>query len=77
MMTPVPARAQEIEQTHLNGWSAKTEPLPNGVVLVVTSDDPKQVKHLRGSGFVGVMASGSHHQAHHLAIARGEVIHTH
>jgi len=77
MMTPVPARAQEIEQTHLNGWSAKTKPLPNGVVLIVTSDDPKQVKHLRGSGFVGVMASGSHHQAHHLAIARGEVIYTH
>jgi hypothetical protein len=73
----VPAHAQEIEQTHLNGWSAKTEPLPNGVVLTVTSDDPKQVNHLRGLGFMGVMASGSHHQAHHLAIARGEVIHTH
>jgi hypothetical protein len=73
----VPAHVQEIEQTHLNGWSAKTEPLPNGVVLTVTSDDPKQVNHLRGLGFMGVMASGSHHQAHHLAIARGEVIHTH
>ena len=73
----VPARAQEIEQTHLNGWSAKTKPLPNGVVLTVTSGDPKQVKHLHGLGFIGVMVSGSHHQAHHLAIARGEVIHTH
>jgi len=73
----VPAHAQEIEQTHLNGWSAKTEPLPNGVVLTVTSDDPKQVTHLHGLGFIGVMVSGSHHQAHHLAIARGEVIHTH
>jgi hypothetical protein len=73
----VPAHVQEIEQTHLNGWSAKTEPLPNGVVLTVTSDDPKQVNHLRGLDFMGVMASGSHHQAHHLAIARGEVIHTH
>jgi hypothetical protein len=73
----VPAHVQEIEQTHLNGWSAKTEPLPNGVVLTVTSDDPKQVNHLRGLGFMGVMASGSHHQAHHLAIARGGVIHTH
>jgi hypothetical protein len=73
----VPAHAQEIERTHLNGWNAKTEPLPNGVVLTVTSDDPKQVNHLHGLGFIGVMVSGSHHQAHHLAIARGEMIHTH
>jgi len=73
----VPAHAQEIERTHLNGWSAKTEQLPNGVVLTVTSGDPKQVQHLRGLGFIGFMASGSHHQAHHLAIARGQLVHTH
>jgi hypothetical protein len=73
----VPAHAQQIERTHLNGWRAKTEQLPNGVVLTVTSDDPKQVQHLRGLGFIGFMASGSHHQAHHLAIARGELVHTH
>jgi hypothetical protein len=73
----VPAHAQEIARTHLNGWTAKTEQLPNGVVLTVTSDDPKQVQHLRGLGFIGFMVSGSHHQAHHLAIARGELVHTH
>jgi hypothetical protein len=73
----VRAHAQEIERTHLNGWRAKTEQLPNGVVLTVTSDDLKQVQHLRGLGFIGFMASGSHHQAHHLAIARGQLMHTH
>jgi len=73
----VPAHAHQIDQTHLNGWSAKTEPLPNGVVLTVTSDDPQQVQHIRGLGFIGVMVSGSHHQAHHLAIAKGELVHTH
>jgi hypothetical protein len=73
----VPAHAHQIEQSHLNGWSAKTEPLPNGVVLTVTSDDPQQVQHLRGLGFIGVMVSGSHHQLHHLAIAKGGPMHTH
>jgi hypothetical protein len=73
----VPAHAQQIDQTHLNGWSAKTEPLPNGVVLTVTSGDPQQVQRLRGLGFIGVMVSGSHHQPHHLAMAKGEMVHTH
>jgi hypothetical protein len=73
----VPAHAHQIDQTHLNGWSAKTDMLPNGVVLSVTSDDPQQVQHLRGLGFIGVMVSGSHHQLHHLAMAKGERVHTH
>jgi hypothetical protein len=72
----VPAHAQEIEHSHLNGWSAKTEPLPDGVLLTVTSSDPQQVQHLRGLGFIGIMVSGSHHQAHHLAMAKGEFVHS-
>jgi MFS superfamily sulfate permease-like transporter len=71
----VPAHAHQVDQTHLNGWSVKTEPLPNGVLLTVTSGDPLQVQHIRGLGFIGVMASGSHHQAHHLAMAKGQFLH--
>jgi hypothetical protein len=73
----VPAHAHEIDQTHLNGWSARTDPLPNGVALTVTASDPKEVQHIRGLGFIGILASGFHHQPHHLAIARGELTHTH
>jgi len=72
----VPAHAHQVDQTHLNGWSAKTEPLPNGVLLTVTSGDPQQAQHIRGLGFIGFMASGSHHQAHHLAMAKGEFVHS-
>ena len=72
----VPAQAHQVDQTHLNGWSAKTEPLPNGVLLTVTSGDPQQVQHIRGLGIIGFMASGSHHQAHHLAMAKGEFVHS-
>ena len=72
----VPAQAHQVEQMRLNGWSAKTEPLPDGVLLTVTSGDPQQVQHIRGLGFIGFMASGSHHQAHHLSMAKGELVHS-
>lgn len=72
----VPAHAHEIEQTHLNGWDAKTAPLPYGVLLTVTSSDPQQVQHIRGLGFIGLLVSGSHHQQHHLAMAKGEFMHS-
>ena len=72
----VPAQAHQVDQTHRNGWSAKTEPLPNGVLLTVTSGDPLQVQHIRALGFIGFMAIGSHHQAHHLAMAKGEFVHS-
>jgi hypothetical protein len=72
----VPAQAHQVDQTHLKGWSAKTDLLPNGVLLTVTSSNPQQVQHIRGLGFIGFMASGSHHQAHHLAMAKGEFVHS-
>ena len=59
----VPAQAHQVDQTHLNGWSAKTEPLSKGVLVTVTAGDPQQVRHIRGLGFIGFMTSGSHHQA--------------
>jgi hypothetical protein len=71
----VPAHAAEIERTRLDGWHAGTAPMPDGVRLTVTADDPREVAHIRGLGFIGIMASGAHHQAHHLAIARGEMVH--
>jgi len=69
----VPAHAREIDG--LNGWSAKSAPLADGVLLTVTSTDPKEVAHIRGLGFIGILVSGHHHQPHHLAMARGEFVH--
>jgi hypothetical protein len=71
----VPAHAQEINGLH--GWAAQTAPLPNGVLLTVTATDPKEVPHIRGLGFIGILVSGMHHQPHHLAMAKGEAIHSH
>jgi hypothetical protein len=69
----VPAHVGELVKI---GWNAKTEDLPNGVKLTVTSDDAKQTVKLKALGFMGIMVQGGHHQPHHLMIAKGE-FHTH
>jgi hypothetical protein len=66
----VPAHAIELGGL---GWNAKTEDLPNGVKLIVTSTDSKQVVKLRALGFMGIMVEGGHHQPHHLAMAKSEM----
>jgi len=66
----IPTYAQHV--TGLNGWTAKTAALPNGELLTVTATDPKEVQHIRGLGFIGLLVSGSMHQPHHLAMAKGE-----
>ena len=67
---------QEITEINgRNGWTATTAMLDKGVLLRVTASNPKEVSHIRGLGFIGVLVSGSHHQPHHLAMAKGEPIH--
>ena len=66
----VPAHAHELNG--LSDWHSKTEALPNGVRLTVTSRTAAEIAHIRGLGFIGLMVSGSHHQPHHLAMAKGE-----
>jgi hypothetical protein len=46
----------------------------NGLVLTVVArdtTDARLVAKLRALGFAGLLATGNHHAAHHLAIARG------
>jgi len=71
----VPAWAQTMNGHQ--GWRTKAASLANGETLTVTAADPTEVRHIRGLGFIGLMASGAHHQPHHLAIARGEMPYTH
>ncbi len=68
----VPAHVQELNGT---GWNAKVEDLPNGVKLTVTGADAKQVTKLKALGFMGIMVQGTHHQAHHLMMAKGGFVH--
>lgn len=69
----IPAHGRELNQ--LPGWRVATAALPNGVRLTVTSNERAEIAHIRGLGFTGLMVSGSHHQPHHLMMARGEHVH--
>ncbi len=69
----VPAHATAID--NLNGWKVRAEVRQGGARLIVTSDDMREVTRIQGLGFFGLMATGSHHQQHHLALARGEGMH--
>jgi hypothetical protein len=71
----IPAYAQHING--FKGWTAKAASLPNGELLTVTATDPKEIQHIRGLGFIGLLVSGSMHQPHHLAMAKGEFDHEH
>lgn len=54
--------------------------LADGVRLVVTAQDPADaaaVARIRGLGFLGLMATGDHHTAHHMALARGDAMADH
>jgi hypothetical protein len=65
----VPAHARQLANM---GWDAGTENLPNGVKLIISTNDPKQVTKLKALGFIGIMVQGGHHQPHHLMIAKGQ-----
>jgi hypothetical protein len=65
----IPAHAQELDR--MGALSATTAPLPDGVLLAVTSSNPDDVRRIRGLGFIGLLVSGAHHQPHHLALAGG------
>lgn len=69
----VPAHAQVLDA--MGRWSARAETTETGAVLVVAATDPGEVARVRALGFFGIMATGAHHQAHHLAMARGQPVH--
>jgi len=70
-----------VELDRMPDWSARAETIPGGVRLTVVARKPEGaavVARIRGLGFAGLITEGAHHQAHHLAMARGEAPgHTH
>jgi hypothetical protein len=71
-----------VELDRLPSFAARTESFSGGVRLTVLArnpDDAKVVARIRGLGFAGLITEGAHHQAHHLAMAKGQALagHTH
>jgi hypothetical protein len=69
----VPAHARTLDGS--GGWTLLTGPHPRGIVLTVTSADEAGATRIRALGFIGIMAEGSHHGPHHLAMAKGDIHH--
>lgn len=55
----------------VEGWSLAAEETEDGAMLTATGDATR----IRALGFIGLMTVGMHHQAHHLALARGDMPH--
>jgi len=60
--------AQMKEET---GWDMMVTNNNGIFTIAVTTDQLQDVDKLRGLGYIGIMAYGSHHQPHHWAVALG------
>ena len=69
----VPAHARELDK--MAQWSASGRVLKDGAVLTISPVDDNARSKILGLGFFGLMATGAHHQVHHLAIASGNPMH--
>ena len=69
----VPAHARELDK--MAQWSATGRSVSGGAELVVIPRDDAAGLKIRALGFFGLMATGAHHQRHHLAMATGNAAH--
>jgi len=53
------------------GWRMTVRRRNTAYVVVVTTPRPDEVAKVRGLGYIGLLAIGSHHQVHHWAMVRG------
>lgn len=56
-------------------YRATVEDIPGGARLTVVAADARDsatAAKIRGLGFMGLLTLGDHHNAHHMALARGE-----
>lgn len=57
------------------GWTYSARETPLGAALVVVTPDEASAIKLRSLGYFGLVSQGTHHQMHHMMIARGLPLH--
>jgi len=67
----VPAHAPVLQGE--TGWQSEVTQEANAIVWRVAS--PQDTVKIRALGFFGLMAVGDHHRAHHMGMARGQMVH--
>ena len=65
----VPAHAGVLSGT--TKWKASAELTDTGAIMALSADNPHELQKIKALGFFGVMATGAHHQAHHMLMATG------
>lgn len=58
-------------------WRYAVQLIDDGAEMSVTAIDGGGIQRIRALGFIGIMVSGMHHQAHHWSMAKGENPHGH
>ena len=71
----VPAHARVLEAGV--GWETEVEPIGDGAILRVRSDDAVERERIGALGFHGAMVTGDHHREHHWTMVRGGEPHGH
>lgn len=69
----VPAHSKELNKMQV--YTVITKPIENGTSMVVTTNNKDTLIKIKGLGFFGLMATGSHHQPHHFMMATGNTMH--
>lgn len=69
----VPAHANELNK--MANWQALGEATEKGALLTITPNKSTELTRIKALGFFGLMATGAHHQPHHLGMARGTMAH--
>jgi hypothetical protein len=59
------------------GWKMTVRKKDGKYDLVVTTQNLSEVAKVRGLGYIGILATGAHHQLHHWAMATGQHPHSH
>lgn len=69
----VPAHARELSSS--TDWVVEAELTDTGATLSLSTQDAQEITKIAALGFFGVMATGAHHQEHHLMMAIGAGVH--
>jgi len=70
-------KAHPMQLMHETGWNMNVVNNNDRYTLTITSTNEKDINKIRGLGYIGLMAYGNHHQAHHWAMANGVNPHDH
>lgn len=57
------------------GWRSEVTQNGDEIVWTVTGNSAEDAARVQALGFFGLMATGDHHRAHHLALAQGRLAH--